>query len=433
MHGTCARSLTRRAGVTEARRRGHDDRARPRRVRAAAAAAAGVARHGGDARHPGPAHRGDGRGALADRSSGRASCRSRCWPSSAGAGSPSCGPTTAGPRWAGSPTWSASRCSASASRSPATRSRSCARPATSSGSPSGSRSPSRSSPELLIDSPIPFLGHPGQPRPARPDPGGHGQPQPVRPGLPASRSSRSRSSSSPARSAAGWASPRSCSAACARLCRDRRSSPRVLLVVAVAALALWLVRRSPAPRRTPLQIGLLVGGLVARRRRLVRARADHRVLQREQRARVPVGPLGPALGAHQPRPHPRHRLDRALAHRDCRRSGSWDGPASATRRSAFNAYLDVWFQVGLIGIFVFCVLVLLTFTRSWLLAGRKRSVVLAWAPLVVLALGVTGARRELRSWSSGDGCCFVICTVKAAQELSWRTAWRPPLVEDTGP
>lgn len=91
--------------------------------------------------------------------------------------------------------------------------------------------------------------------------------------------------------------------------------------------------------------------------------------------------------------------------------------------SASNAYLDVWFQLGLVGFAVFIGLVGLAFTRSWLLASRRRSVVFAWPALVLVAL-VTTALAE--SWMLvGFGwLTFVVCAVKAADELSWRQAFR---------
>ncbi len=90
--------------------------------------------------------------------------------------------------------------------------------------------------------------------------------------------------------------------------------------------------------------------------------------------------------------------------------------------SAVNAYLDVWFQLGLIGLVLFVGLVLLTFTRSWLLAGRKRSTVFAWPALVLLALTITSLAESSMLVEYG-WLMFVVCTVKAAQELSWRGAF----------
>lgn len=48
-----------------------------------------------------------------------------------------------------------------------------------------------------------------------------------------------------------------------------------------------------------------------------------------------------------------------------------------------NAYLDVWFQLGLPGLVAF---VGLAFIRLWLLASRQRGFVYAWLALVLLVL-----------------------------------------------
>jgi len=93
--------------------------------------------------------------------------------------------------------------------------------------------------------------------------------------------------------------------------------------------------------------------------------------------------------------------------------------------SAVNAYLDVWFQLGVVGLAIFVGLVLLTFTRSWLLAGRKRSTVFAWPALVLVALIVTSLAESSMLVEYG-WLMFVVCTVKAAQELSWRGAFAVP-------
>lgn len=90
--------------------------------------------------------------------------------------------------------------------------------------------------------------------------------------------------------------------------------------------------------------------------------------------------------------------------------------------SASNAFLDVWLQLGLIGIAIFAGLVLLTFARSWLLAGRKRSVVYAWPALSVIVL-IIAALAESSPLTEYGWVTFVVCTVKAAQSLSWRRAF----------
>lgn len=91
--------------------------------------------------------------------------------------------------------------------------------------------------------------------------------------------------------------------------------------------------------------------------------------------------------------------------------------------SALNAYLDVWLQVGLVGLVIFVGMVGLAFVRSWLLAGRRRSVVYAWPAAVLVALLVT-ALAESSLLIEFGWVIFVVCCLKASQELSWRTALR---------
>jgi O-antigen ligase len=89
--------------------------------------------------------------------------------------------------------------------------------------------------------------------------------------------------------------------------------------------------------------------------------------------------------------------------------------------SAHNAYLDVWFQLGLVGFLIFIGLLGLAFTRSWLLASRRRSLVFAWPALVLLGL-VISAFAESSLLLEFGWLTFVACCVKAARELSWRNA-----------
>jgi O-antigen ligase len=94
-----------------------------------------------------------------------------------------------------------------------------------------------------------------------------------------------------------------------------------------------------------------------------------------------------------------------------------------------NAFLDVWFQLGIIGVAAFVLLVGLAFVRSWLLAVRQRSVIFTW-PAVVLAALLTASLAESGILIEFGWLTFVICCVKASQNLSWRTAFRPPLEPD---
>ena len=90
--------------------------------------------------------------------------------------------------------------------------------------------------------------------------------------------------------------------------------------------------------------------------------------------------------------------------------------------SASGAYVDVWLQLGLVGLVIFLILLGLAFTRSWLLASRRRSEVYAWPALVLLAL-VANALAESSILGEFAWLTFVVCALKAANQLSWRQAF----------
>ncbi|MCS0499460.1 O-antigen ligase family protein [Protaetiibacter mangrovi] len=92
--------------------------------------------------------------------------------------------------------------------------------------------------------------------------------------------------------------------------------------------------------------------------------------------------------------------------------------------SALNAYLDVLFQLGIIGLVVFVGMLGLAFTRSWLLAGRRRSVIYAWPALVLVVL-LLHSLAESAILSEFGWLTFVVCCVTASRELSWRSALAP--------
>jgi O-antigen ligase len=91
--------------------------------------------------------------------------------------------------------------------------------------------------------------------------------------------------------------------------------------------------------------------------------------------------------------------------------------------SALNAFLEVWLQLGAIGVILFVGMIGLAFTRSWLLAGARRSVVYAWPAATLVALILVSLAESTILFEFG-WMTFVICCVKASQELSWRTALR---------
>lgn len=97
--------------------------------------------------------------------------------------------------------------------------------------------------------------------------------------------------------------------------------------------------------------------------------------------------------------------------------------------SALNGVVDVWLQVGAVGVFLFLALVGFAFVRSWLLAGRRRSVVHTWPALVLVALIMVSVAESSILVESG-WMLFVICAVKASSELSWRRALSTPTPGD---
>ena len=101
--------------------------------------------------------------------------------------------------------------------------------------------------------------------------------------------------------------------------------------------------------------------------------------------------------------------------------------------SALNAYLDVYLQVGLVGIFAFVLLCGFAFLRSWLLASNRRSTVYAWPALVLVALLATGMTESFLLSESG-WLLLVICAVKGSQGMSWRSRLpeKPPQAQGPG-
>ncbi len=194
----------------------------------------------------------------------------------------------------------------------------------------------------------------------------------------------------------------------------------VFVVVGLAVVALYLLRRLSAERRTIWQLSLLGAAVVLAivawivRTPLIalfsaNSELGYRLaLWRRILAFVPQNPLEGWgwVGYWRPDVLPFPIFTIA-------------GEREPT--SAVNAYLDVLFQLGFVGLAVFVGLVLLTFTRSWLLAGRRRSTVFAWPALVLLTLIVTSLAESSMLVEYG-WLLFVVCTVKAAQELSWRRA-----------
>jgi O-antigen ligase len=199
----------------------------------------------------------------------------------------------------------------------------------------------------------------------------------------------------------------------------------VIVVLVAAIIALYALRRVAPAQRTAAQLGLLVAVAIvigiawASRSRIVEVtnaggELDYRLrLWQQMVTLISFNPLEGWgwLGYWRSEISPFQAF--AVSER--------------VPLSGLNAYLDVWFQVGLVGVVSFVGLVGLAFVRSWLLAGHRRSVVFAWPALVLVVL-LTSALFESSLLVEYGWLTFVVCCVKAARELSWRRAFTvPPL------
>ncbi|WP_104196549.1 O-antigen ligase family protein [Cryobacterium sp. M15] len=209
----------------------------------------------------------------------------------------------------------------------------------------------------------------------------------------------------------------------AGICLVLTRSPVIVVVaicVTVAALALYGLRRAPVDGRRMLQLGLLSAALVAAGAAwlgritiidALNAGSEFEVrysLWSEMWRLVDLHPLeGWGWAGFWPR--------------DVTPYGWIEFTTGRLHATGLNAYLDVYFQVGLIGFLAFLALVLLAFVRSWLLASNKRSLAYVWAPLILVTLLVTSAAESTILFEFG-WLLLVICSVKAAQGLSWRNA-----------
>jgi len=88
-------------------------------------------------------------------------------------------------------------------------------------------------------------------------------------------------------------------------------------------------------------------------------------------------------------------------------------------RSALNGFLDAWLQLGAVGATLLVVLMGLTFVRAWILASRKATSTIVWGALIMVAL-VSVSLAESDVISGMGWFVLVVCSVRAAQQLSWR-------------
>ena len=196
----------------------------------------------------------------------------------------------------------------------------------------------------------------------------------------------------------------------------------VAAVTAVAAVILWGLRRAAPETRRGWHFVLLAVGLLAAllaffgRARVLEILSTRREftyrleIWRELGRLIDLNPLegwGWA-GYWRPNVSPFFALD-VIGNR--------------AHTSALNAFIDVYFQTGLIGFVIFAGFVGLTFGRAWVLAAARKSVVFVWTALILVVLLATSAAESVILVEYG-WLLLVICSVKAARDLSWRRRLR---------
>lgn len=87
--------------------------------------------------------------------------------------------------------------------------------------------------------------------------------------------------------------------------------------------------------------------------------------------------------------------------------------------SGLNAYLDVWFQTGLVGLVLLLITLGLAVMRTWQLAASKKSEIYLWAPLLLATMMISGLAESSLLFEWG-WLITVLIIAKASQELSWR-------------
>jgi O-antigen ligase len=208
----------------------------------------------------------------------------------------------------------------------------------------------------------------------------------------------------------------------AALCIVLAGSPVTWVALGASLLALaalYALRRVPAASRWRWQVVLLatavlalVAGWVLRIRiiELLDARAEFSVrldVWREVSRYLAANPLqGWGWMGRWPDAAPYVWIERAIG-RDL--------------TSALSAWIDAYFQVGVIGMLLFAGLVGVALVRSWLLASNRRSVVYLWPALVLVAVAVTSFAESF-ALQEGGWMLLVVCAVKAARDMSWRDA-----------
>jgi O-antigen ligase len=192
----------------------------------------------------------------------------------------------------------------------------------------------------------------------------------------------------------------------------------VLTVVGLAGLLLLVLRRVPAAARTRLQPVILVVAVVGAAVAWV--------------FRVRILTFLDAASDFEARIRVWQTLS-ALSDRHPVEGWGWVGlwptrifpfstvrlPSGRGAGSALNAFVDTYFQLGLIGLVLLVLALGLGFTRSWLVASEARSTVNVWPALTLALLGATGFAESYMIAEAGLVLAVAAC-IAAARKRSWR-------------
>lgn len=103
--------------------------------------------------------------------------------------------------------------------------------------------------------------------------------------------------------------------------------------------------------------------------------------------------------------------------------------------TALNAYFDVLLQSGWAGLLLFVGMCALAVVRSWLVASKRRSVLYAWTPLILITL-LVDSMFESFTLGGFAWLLLVVCVVRAGLSRSWRDGVRasiPPIAPSALP
>lgn len=194
-----------------------------------------------------------------------------------------------------------------------------------------------------------------------------------------------------------------------------------LALIAAATGAIWVLRRSKPRVRwrwTAAFVGVGILGLAA-----------------AWLLRVQIIVLLDGRGETTSRVHLWQEMSRYLFNRPLQGwgfSGGWwvGGPYTwvqqaidKTLGSGQNAFIDVYFQLGVIGLALFIALMGTALVRSWVLAASRRSVIYVWPALVLVTLLVVSLADSF-VLSGAGWLLLIVAAVKSARELTWSDAMR---------